>query len=733
MSDRPHWGHNPHDSTITSDGLINLSYFMWEMQRTIEYERECLEAGVSCGYKLNERLRGLRDTMKDLGYDANEDRINRGSLMIWNADDDWLEKRESELEDIESEIRKVIKGSVVVANDLYGKGYRLDSAEKKKAKRCLNLLERTRRIHRFCKYEHVDEELCRYFNDMKYPRRDGYLRVIGWLSPLRMMLYVRRADVSGWPDIMDCAPHLIQACSMYGLARWIGAEGVLIEMPPGHGKTVLGSCILAIELIRDHNLCTAVLHYKVDDASKRLQNIRDMMASKLPMGRRFRALFPDLVVQKKRCNKTEFWVARESGGKDPSVRACGVNEEAQGRDLHLIWPDDVVAEKERNEETQRNLTYRRLTGTWFARLRGNNTFKLLTFTPWHHEDSYAKLKRYNKSIRIQPRDGTIDHPIPPFIECRLPAGDGGNDFTKPLWDRYPRDYYRTKLKQLGSSLYKCVFNLDPTSVHDKMIRRLHYVAHDIASDDVAVADDSKAFEMESVGIISVDPTATTGIKSDKAGIIRAFVNPVRKKIRIVDAFEIPVNQLDLAQFVYDLTELNKVDEIIVETIGGFHATVDNLVNIHGVPEDLITKIPHVIGKKGVRLQACAAMIEGGVVEFKGDVGADGEVGPHDGYDWFYDEILKFGVVDGDHCLDAVTQLIRIHGSEVWEGEGLIGKDRKKREEENMMASGHRQFLEKQIESLMKPKNPYRTYENIIGEENLVLQNDIMEGDLSWMN
>ncbi|HYD00356.1 MAG TPA: hypothetical protein VEB22_03950, partial [Phycisphaerales bacterium] len=192
--------------------------------------------------------------------------------------------------------------------------------------------------------------------------------------------------------------------------------------------------------------------------------------------------------------------------------------------------------------------------------------------------------------------------------------------------------------------------------------------------------------------LSVDPAGTNKQTSDPAGLIYAgqgYVsqeydeNGVRihrrePQLRILDALEVPSNQVEIVQYMKKYATERPVDQFHVECRSGYTATADMIEAWFGV--EVQRHDPGPI-KKGVRLQSAAGLIDEGiydaggphaVVLFPGMKLADGTIGPDPQWEWLYDQFLKFGFIKHDHCVDAGTQLINRLAPDLRAGtEGLI--------------------------------------------------------------
>lgn len=658
-TDRPKWGKNPYGRASEDDGAINLAWYAWELNRCAEYDVECMDAGVTSN--AHKRQKMLLETLKAVGVDASDLGIDRTQMAVLSHPDEVFEKSEEQLENIVTQLKRLVVSATDRVPDMPGHGIMLGELEKKRALRVIRLCEKAILIQKVCREKNphwktiykltgLERKYCAMSSDARHLFR--------WFRPLRVMLYVRRADVPGWDPIMDLAEHIQAAAVKLGYARQVGARGCMIGMPPGHCKTVFGLSFCADEIADNQELNLGVFHHKEDQASDRLEALKDMITPNNRMGHRYWALFPHVNVQRKKNNTSKFYVKRRSGSKDPTVQSHGINEAGEGADMHLQWYDDVVDAKERYEETQRNKTHKKMTGTWMRRLRGDLAFWFITYTPWHLDDAYARLL---KSIRY------YEGEVPEIIVHLLSVGKGDDKFY-PLWDKYGRKALLRAYSEIADdALYSCLYLMNPVAASSRIVSKLCFVLHDIEDEE------TQRFLATSKMILSVDPTATVKKDSDMCGVVYAAVNELKKQILILEAWEFHAIQMDLAAFLYEFQSMNPVHEILVETIAGFHATADELELGYEL-EDKVVRLSGKNRPKHVKLRAVAIYFENGKISFRGVEGEDGRVKGLEEHAWMYDQVLKFGAVKGDHVVDALSQLGIQYGACLWDGEEEVGDE-----------------------------------------------------------
>lgn len=660
-ADLPNWGKNPYGEPLTADGEHNLKWWAWETARVHTYGKECVEQGIT-SFRPSEWTRHLEMQMKMRGVNLAEMGNNKSDMLIMDHPEEWFEQQENTLRRMEEECFRLVKMSSksdLVRLELVAG---VTEVQKKKLERAIAIINRVIVLQQFCKNREPDPAICRKLNDVHEIKTVNQKTVLRCFHPMRVMLYARRSsasfnDVAPWDKVMHMAPHLCHLAISVTRSQELGAKGAMVELPPEHSKTEFGVCFCATEIANDPELNWAIVHHKSEHASNRVVNLREMMTPNNPMGRRFCALFPHVKVVGNKQNQHEFTVRRRSNDKDPTCRAFGINEAVQGMNLHRIWADDIVDAKEREEESTRRKTHRSFVGNFLPRLRGDGTFFLMTYTPWHLEDCHGLLK---KTKMIKKVKNQLIYDIGVF---QLPIGTSQDEFA-PIWDRQGREKLKSIKRRLGdNALWDCLYHLNPISKATRIVQKLNYVYHDI--DD----EETKKFLGMSRMVLSIDPAGTVSKNSDKAGVVYMAVNESVPQIRVIEAFEVAANQQEIAAFAYEFMQSRPVHEIVVETISGYHATADELEFGYDLPNDVVHRITsHGNKSKAIRLKSVAIHFETGRISFVGTQDEKtGKIVGREDHHWVYDQILRFGSMNRDHVVDAIVQVAIKFAASLWEG------------------------------------------------------------------
>lgn len=527
--------------------------------------------------------------------------------------------------------------------------------------------------------------------------------------PLRMMVYCGRSNM---PERVNSDParavysiakhHCKMACDVwearmgvrYGPPKdnphgnptvnygEVPYEGCILVCPPGHGKTECGRFIVFSFYGENPTTQTLLAHAQAKEAEKNLGYLASLFSTENPVGRRAVSLFGMLHEQ---ANANSFRLSLPTRLRQPSGWAGGVKAKVSGANASLIWGDDIVDQKEAEQETERQRTLDLFNGSWLTRLRGKKNFLLITQTLWHKSDAvatYIQLARDKRAmyrVSIQKCGGPKTHP--PF---------------KPLWDEvYPASKLRSIYDRMRNpALYSAAYMSNPVSEESRLIKKLRL--YNPASKEHA------AFMGGATKYMSLDPAATRGERSDRAGVLYAGLGQIvvqshdgdrmisrsESRLRLISADSIPATQSDLVQHVVNLCQYQTVDYVMVESRSGYHGTGDMFENYHGI--DVIRLDPGNRNKEE-RLRAAAPAIEDAnadlglraVVEFPGVPAHDrnGQVimlesgepllklDPR--FHQLSEEVLDFGVCATDDQVDALTQMCNRLAPDLGIGSGGI--------------------------------------------------------------
>lgn len=488
---------------------------------------------------------------------------------------------------------------------------------------------------------------------------------------LRHMLYVMRSNLSdrqamgGAKALIDIQYHHAKMAVEHWMARnhrvpragmeelWERVpgdrlEGEIIVLPPGSGKTTFALGAISQEINQNHNLKVLIGHAQEDQAKTNLIYLSKFYDPKDAMGRRNIALYN--VPELQTVSATRFRLKTKATSRQPTARAHGMTARISGSDADFIWFDDPVDVSEREQPEERRRKSQVMTGTWMARLRGTKTFHLTTTTLWHEDD--ANMRRIKMA-----RAGKLMIQVT-IMRC---GGPETHPKFKSIW---PEVLPPSKLKQMwlqDPAMYAAAYMANPLPEESQIIRKIRF--YDPKSDTHA------GFLKAATCYLSVDPAATARAKSNRAGVLYAALNNVtdgkvtEKRLRILTADRLLATQSQIIEHIAGFSFSNRVDFCIVEMVNAFLGIGEQLANQFGI--EAIPVHPGLRSKE-IRLRGVAPLLEdsrpstessGAVVEFPGMRMEDGTVGPDPYYQWFYDQVLRFGVQGSDDALDALTQMV----------------------------------------------------------------------------
>jgi hypothetical protein len=378
------------------------------------------------------------------------------------------------------------------------------------------------------------------------------------------------------------------------------------------------------------------------------------------VGRRRRALFPIVAIDAKRSkNKREIFTLYNGRKKnihqEGNCKAYGVHSQAQGVTVHRLRCDDPSDEKEQAEEGTRERTNNALASTWMSRLTGQDAFFTYICTRWHPEDFCGVLLRLAKS-------GDMN-----LAYYSLACG-GPEDGFAPIWPEagYDEAFLKAVYARLGPVNYACQYQNNPDAEESRRVKKL--ICFDRAELDPETRSEeyTRFFnDPATTYYLSVDPTGTSSKYSHLAGITYAAMGNLRVddtdylRLLFMRFWSVHEGQLGLAQIIADFCKANKVDQILVETTSGFHATPEALEVVHGIPSTKVLKRAPGAGTKIARLLKYAIHLEAGDAQFPGVWIRDehGDQVLQMDPDWveMSTQLLQSGTARDDHLMDCVRQ------------------------------------------------------------------------------
>lgn len=597
--------------------------------------------------------------------------VNR--LLDEGDKDTIFEQTDDDIDLLIKEMERVVEGPDMCLHLIQDNQYTSEMiAEKKtRGKKWLNRLRRVRRLRDLARYPIPP--------DVNVDKKISPALYAAWEAShiLRYMLYVGRSSTITRPTERGFKSHIYRFGrhhARFAVDTWeartgtlfenhqilIGGrqpyKGVILIAPPGHGKSEFASHYLALEINLRPGTQALYIHAIADKAQEQKAHVARLFTRESSAGRRNTSIW-NHQLDKTDNNKTKMRLKLAERSKSPTVTSTGIMSAQLGADTNIQILDDIVPQSDVDQPTERDRRFKILSGTFGTRQRGQDTFRVVIGTFWHHDDALSRLWKIGDTsdlyVRSRQKTGG-PNTSPPF---------------KPLWPEvFPAQELRRRFDEMNHniSLWSANYMGNPITEEARLIKTLAYYDPD--------SMDHMDFMAGAQCYVTVDPTATNKEKADKAGLVYVAVGEVQTdyakdgtvttgfmtKARIVDYKQIHVNQVELADTVAQYSMARPVHQVHVETRSGYHATADILQNKYG-----IEAVRHDPGPKNKeqRLKACAGIVDNSLqglqalVEFPGVPHTDGKLGPDEKHKPFYNQFLDFGYAPDDHCVDAVTQLL----------------------------------------------------------------------------
>lgn len=436
-------------------------------------------------------------------------------------------------------------------------------------------------------------------------------------------------------------------------------KGAGIVSPPGHGKSLFLCGKNAEWLIENARTQAVYLHAAEGESVKNVDKIAAYFKLDNATGRRCRTLFPHLRVKKNKNASGVLHLAIDHKLKDPNLVARGVMGKALGSNTSKQTWDDVVPQTDANQPSERTNRHAILTGTWLSRQRGTNAFLLIAANMWHMDDAVARLRKDQEKNQI------------PFLVLKV----GGPDTNPPfeaLWPEvYPSSELAVRYRTMrNNALWSAAYMANPLAESMRIVKKLRL--YDVDGEDHAEFVRTCGYHL------SIDPSAVNREKADKTGLVcaglgelkaiverdGAQVTTYRRVLRIVNAREFHANQVEIVNEVQAIAKGQRVDRVYVETKTGFAATADMLEELAGA--DAVVRLDPINLSKAIRLRSAAPFIceaaseQSGnyaCVEFPGKRQPDGTLRLCEDMEEMSTQVLEFGIAQGDHMVDALSQLV----------------------------------------------------------------------------
>lgn len=464
-------------------------------------------------------------------------------------------------------------------------------------------------------------------------------------------------------------------------------RGTILICPPRHGKSTLGTAWVVCELVENPREQGIMLHAIEEKAAENFRHVKAAFDPNDPKGRRNIALFGLTLAKEEQRSGDRMRLAIRERTRDSQMRARGVKSGIGGANSGIQWWDDPVSPEEAQQPDVREATYRKLTEQYMRRQQGARPFILITATLWHHDDAVARILEQSR------RNGP----------SRIPYGNRilrvGGPRTVPqffsLWkSKYPPSYLRQCYNEINNpSSYAAQYMADPKPEETRIIRALRLY------DPTTI--EHKNFLARAEHHLSLDPSATSRAdakrQTDKASIVHAaagelvtivqtdeaMVTSTTPRIRVLDIREFHAGPMEAVDKIGEFALEHRVDKVHVEVVTFSSAIVEMTRHRYGLTASQV--IAHGTGSKSkeLRLRAVAPMLDdtasaeglpGAVVEFPGvweEENGKRRLIIEPKLAWAARQILDFGAVNGDHAVDALTQLLKHLQPEIKAGSGTV--------------------------------------------------------------
>ena len=173
--------------------------------------------------------------------------------------------------------------------------------------------------------------------------------------------------------------------------NWDGQKKMLL-MPRGHVKSNIITVGYALwRIVRDRNIRIILASHKDDDAQKFLITIKGHIKD----DEWFREVYPDIRPMPGNGSKPQLWstkqilVERKPGFVEPTVQCMSQGSSVTGRHYILLIPDDLVTDKNVNNEEALKKTedFHRLAES----LLDPGAKELMIGTRYHYQDEYGRI------------------------------------------------------------------------------------------------------------------------------------------------------------------------------------------------------------------------------------------------------------------------------------------------------------------------------------------------------
>ncbi len=285
--------------------------------------------------------------------------------------------------------------------------------------------------------------------------------------------------------------------------RWIDAltderhKRLLIITPPGHAKSTWVSQIYACWWVgRNPEGNMIMVSNTVSQASLFLGVVKDT----IERNARFHAVFPEIQPDPRRGWTGEAIFVKRQGltNKDATVFATGTGGVVVGRRADLMLIDDPLDQDNTSTELQRRKVKQWFRQTLMTRIKPDGRVVVI-LTRWHEDDLAGDLMSSGE-----------------YEVIHMKAID---DQGQPLWpELWPLERLEAKRQEMGTALFECMYQGDPTSLGGDIFKREWFQNYIIAPEGLRVY---QAWDLAISQKDSADYTVgvTVGVDKDQRAYI----------------------------------------------------------------------------------------------------------------------------------------------------------------------------------------------------------------------
>ena len=228
------------------------------------------------------------------------------------------------------------------------------------------------------------------------------------------------------------------------LAKSGQRDGLLVSMPPQHGKSELCSKYLPAWFLGTHPDCRVILtSYEADFAASWGRKARDLLEQ-------HGSLFG--VKVSKRSSATNRW---DLEGREGGMSTAGVGGAITGKGAHLLIVDDPI----KNDEEARSPKHRQKQWEWWqsvatTRLRPG-ALMVVVQTRWHRDDLTGRIQDHAKTNGQR----WLTVKLPALAEMNDPLGRAPGE---ALWpEMYSRELHEKNRATRTTYYWRSLYQQDP--------------------------------------------------------------------------------------------------------------------------------------------------------------------------------------------------------------------------------------------------------------------------------